>query len=348
MNHKILFRCDAGDAPEIGTGHIARSKTLAKALISDGLIAEKEILFFTRHDKGFNLGSRYLDGEDFKFQSFDNNMLKANSDSEIKLLLNQNADLIIIDRLKTTSKLVKTLKFHGKKVVTFDDYGTGRLFADLAISSIFDDVPYSKNLKKGYEYLILSKKSYPQSIVNDETKKIVATFGGNDQRDICSHFLSIANSIPSDIEIDIILGKINDDLIKKYQDKIKSLKKISHIKLHVFPSNYHKIISSADLAISTGGLSIFEFSAFGIPSIGIPQYKHQLRTIQKLAKEGITKLGSDGMTLSNKKFLDAINLLISDNKLRKLMALNARNKIDGNGVIRIKDLLLSKFKEVFV
>ena len=54
------------------------------------------------------------------------------------------------------------------------------------------------------------------------------------------------------------------------------------------------------------------------------------------------------MTLSNKKFLDAINLLISDNKLRKLMALNARNKIDGNGVIRIKDLLLSKFKEVFV
>jgi len=148
--------------------------------------------------------------------------------------------------------------------------------------------------------------------------------------------------------MDIILGKTNDDLIKKYQDKIKNLKKISHIKLHVFPSNYHKIISSADLAISTGGLSIFEFSAFGIPSIGIPQYKHQLRTIQKLAKEGITKLGSDGMTLSNKKFLDAINLLISDNKLRKLMALNARNKIDGNGVIRIKDLLLSKFKEVFV
>ena len=45
MNHKILFRCDAGDAPEIGTGHIARSKTLAKALISDGLILKKKFCF---------------------------------------------------------------------------------------------------------------------------------------------------------------------------------------------------------------------------------------------------------------------------------------------------------------
>ena len=132
--------------------------------------------------------------------------------------------------------------------------------------------------------ILFFKKSYPQSIVNDETKKIVATFGGNDQRDICSHFLSIANSIPSDIEIDIILGKINDDLIKKYQDKIKSLKKISHIKLHVFPSNYHEIISSADLAISTGGLSIFEFSAFGIPSIEFPIISITLEQFRSLLK----------------------------------------------------------------
>ena len=67
------------------------------------------------------------------------------------------------------------------------------------------------------------------------------------------------------------------------------------------------------------------FSAFGIPSLN-SQYKHQLNNSEACC-EGITKLGSDGMTLSNKKFLDAINLLISDNKLRKLMALNAGIKL---------------------
>ena len=53
------------------------------------------------------------------------------------------------------------------------------------------------------------------------------------------------------------------------------------------------------------------------------------------------------MELSNDKFLNAINSLISDNSLRGSMALNAHNHIDGKGVHRIRDLLTKEFQEVF-
>jgi spore coat polysaccharide biosynthesis predicted glycosyltransferase SpsG len=347
MAPQIIFRCDAGDAPEIGTGHIARSKTLACALVESQSFTLEDICFFTRHDNGYHLGEKYLEGSGFNYQVFDNNILKANSKSEIDILCNQGADLILLDRLETSVELIKTLKSHNKKVVTFDDYGEGRIYADIAISSIFDDVPESKNLIKGYEYLILSKNEYHLSNFNENVQNIVATFGGNDNRDICSHFLENVESIPQDISIKIILGKIDKKILQSYVHQIELKKNKDNIEIFIFPDNYHQIISNADIAVSTGGLSIFEFSAYGIPTIGIPQYEHQLRTIENLEEHGISISGSEGMELSNAKFLDAINSLIGDNDLRKSMASNAINQIDGRGAHRIKDLFLKEFQEVF-
>jgi spore coat polysaccharide biosynthesis predicted glycosyltransferase SpsG len=154
-------------------------------------------------------------------------------------------------------------------------------------------------------------------------------------------------SIPQNISIKIILGKIDNKIYKSYLRKIESKKNRDNIEIFIFPENYHEIISNADIAVSTGGLSIFEFSAYGIPTIGIPQYEHQLRTIESLEGYGISILGSKGMELSNEKFLDAINSLISDNTLRKSMAFNAHNRIDGKGVHRVRDLLVKEFHEVF-
>jgi UDP-2,4-diacetamido-2,4,6-trideoxy-beta-L-altropyranose hydrolase len=347
MAPQIIIRCDAGDAPEIGTGHIARSKTLANALVNSNSVTTQDICFFTRNDSGFQLGEKYLEGSDFNYQVFSNNKLKANSQSEIDILCNQDADLILLDRLETSTELIKALKSRNKKVVTFDDYGEGRIYADIAISSIFDDVPESKNLIKGYEYLILSQNNYCLSNINKNVQNIVVTFGGNDNRDICSHFLANVESIPQNISIKIILGKIDNKIYKSYLRKIESKKNRDNIEIFIFPENYHEIISNADIAVSTGGLSIFEFSAYGIPTIGIPQYEHQLRTIESLEGYGISILGSKGMELSNDKFLDAINSLISDNTLRKSMAFNAHNLIDGKGVHRVRDLLVKEFHEVF-
>ena len=346
MNQKAIFRCDAGQAPEIGTGHITRSKTLANELVRSKLFNNNDIIFLTRDDPGYDLGKKYLSESGFNYEVFSNQRLEANSDSEIKILSNSNASIIFMDRLETSKNLIKSINNAGIKVVTFDDYGGGREFSDLAISSIFDDVDSSSNLIMGYKYLILSKRSYKKSIIKDNVSNIVATFGGNDKRDLCTHFLNNIKNIDSQIKIDIILGKIEQENIVKYKNIIKE-KALNSVDIHIFPCNYHQIISNADFAISSGGLSIFEFSAYGVPSIGLPQYPHQLRTIKNLEREGISILGTEEMSLSNIKLHDALQRLISNNELRKKMAIKSRESIDGKGLERVKDILKIKFSGVF-
>ncbi len=346
MHHKVIFRCDAGNAPEIGTGHIARSKTLANELVNSNLLKQEDIIFFTRDDDGYDLGKKYLKKSGFNFEVFSDHKLEANSESETNILSNADTKIIFMDRLETSINLIKSISARGIKVVTFDDYGDGREFSDLAISSIFDDVSHSSNLITGYKYLILSKNAYKKFDIRNNVSNIVATFGGNDARDLCSHFLENIKCIDSEIRIDIILGKVEAEDLYRYKNIVKE--KINHkIEIHTFPDNYHELIANADFAITSGGLSIFEFSAYGVPSIGLPQYPHQLRTIKNLEQTGISILGTVEMNLSNNKLSGAIKSLISDNTLRKKMAIKCRESIDGNGVDRIKDILKAKFKGVF-
>lgn len=347
MSPKIIFRCDAGHAPEIGTGHIARSKTLANTIVQKSLAQHKDIFFYTRDDDGFNLGKKYLASSGIQFKELSNNQLKANSQSEEDILINTDAEIIFFDRLETSKALITNIQRAGIKVLTFDDYGSGRNFADLAISAIFDDVSDSSNLVTGYKYLVLSKDSYIRPPIKENVQNIVATFGGNDARDLCAHFLNHIHDIHHNIKVDIILGKVNASTLVNYENIISSKGLTGNIKLHIFPENYHEIISNADIAISSGGLSIFEFAAYGVPSIGLPQYPHQLRTIKNLQKAGISIIGTNGMELSDETLSSSLEYLINNHFVRKEMAEKSRKCIDGNGIERIIELLKTNFKDIF-
>lgn len=347
MARKVIFRCDAGKAPEIGTGHIARSKTLASTLVAKGFLSRSDIVFYTRDDPYYNLGEKYLKESGFSYKVYTDLQLEANSVSELTTLKSTNASLIIIDRLETTEGLIKGLRSKGTKVVTFDDYGEGRVFADLAISAIFDDVIETDNLFSGYEYLVLSREAYVPTPVKPELRNIVATFGGHDARDLCQFFLENLKKLTVASRVNIVLGSCNEAILSKHTDYVANNQLEDQVEFFVRPSNYHEIIANADMAVTSGGLSIFEFAAYGVPSIGLPQYKHQLRTIEKLRDESISFLGSDGMRLSSDVFKDSFDRLASNHNCRKKMALNASNKVSGGGANKIANLFMDKFPEIF-
>lgn len=348
MSRKVIFRCDAGHAPEIGTGHIARSKTLANNLVEKGLLRRGDIVFYTRDDPDYDLGEKYLRESEFSYKVHSNFELEANSESELMILKSLNARMIIMDRLETSEDLIKGLCSAGSKVVSFDDYGEGRVFADLAISAIFDDVFETANLFSGYDYLMLSEELYVPKPVKKKLSNIVATFGGHDARDLCQFFLENLKNLSFECRVNIVLGSCDDSTLSKYTNYVLNNQLQDQVKFFIRPINYHEIISTADIAVTSGGLSIFEFAAYGVPSIGLPQYGHQLRTIEKLRDESISFLGSDGMRLSSDFFKDSFDKLANNFHCRKKMAINARKKIDGDGVNRIVSLLSSRFPEVFL
>ena len=77
MTRKVNFQCDAGHAPEIGTGHIAPSKSLSNNLDEKGSLLKSDIVFYTRNDSDYNLGEKYLAESGYEYQVFPNNEFES-------------------------------------------------------------------------------------------------------------------------------------------------------------------------------------------------------------------------------------------------------------------------------
>ena len=347
MSEKVIFRCDAGSKPEIGSGHIMRSINLANDFINQGLIDRNDVVFYTRNDNQFQLGEKLLLNSGFKYKVFSNNELRSNSQSEINILRSSGASLIIMDRLATTKELVRSITSKDKKVVTFDDYGSGRSFATFSICAILDDLPKADNLYKGYDFLILSNKIKEPSNFNELPSRIVATFGGHDSRDLTQHFIDNISDLPDYCSVDIIIGTDLKSKLSAYSKKVELLRSNKKVMIHSRPSNYYQILSKADIGVCSGGLSIFEFALSGIASIGLPQYKHQLNTILKLEKDRICLLGSNNMNLSNEKLNSSLKTLLNNSQIRQEISNNATKKIHSNGLKKVTKLFKEKFSNIF-
>ena len=184
LKTKFIFRCDAGNIPEIGTGHVSRCLLIAKSLIKENVCCKDEIIFATRKDGPFSLGFKTINESKFRAVCTEDNFLIPNSKIESETLSEHCHGVIILDRLKTESKFIKNLRLKGNKVLTLDDQGSGAIEANLSINAILDPIKFKKNILTGYKYLVIDENNISgnlKSKINSDNKfKIFASFGGYD------------------------------------------------------------------------------------------------------------------------------------------------------------------------
>ena len=326
LSKKIVIRVDGGQIEEIGTGHIIRMIALAKSLITDG----HQLFFITRKDKNYKLGYNLL-SKDLSCitKGFFSNNLINNSQEEVKLILSLQPDIVIFDRFNTEKEVHQQLQSNNIKTISFEDRGSGLSNADLIINAIFDDMPKKRNTKLGFQYLILPKTKIEHiKEPSKDVKNISICMGGYDNRSLLKY---IINNIP---HIDTINYRyiIGDEVV--YKNFANENKSKNIFFLHR-PRNFHEIISDTDIAISAGGLTLFEYVSMGIPTIAIPQYEHQLANIDKLVKLKASLLGSNRLQLNATLLKDTLSKLIKNFDLRKELHQNAIDTIDRKGLKRV-------------
>ena len=347
---KITFRCDGATLPQIGTGHVIRDIAIADSLVKRKICQSKEISFVTRRLGSFKLGYGLVKKAGYYVEMIGDKYLEWNSKKEANSISKLKSNIIVIDRLSTTSNWMSHLKGKFRTLVSMDDIGSGAKHADLVINGILHDLSPKKNRYVGYKYLFLKNTNkLLKKKDNKKVKNILVSFGGFDKRNLTKFFLkSLLHKnclLKRTFNIDLLVGDQPHEEINTLNQLIKKIL-INHkikINLMVFPADYFKRLLKADLAIVSGGLTVFDSISRGVPVIGLPQYKDQLKTLIRLKNKNIIKLGSLGMKLDKEKFVNVFNKTITSSENRSLLSKNSLKLLDRKGSERVLNILSSLF-----
>jgi spore coat polysaccharide biosynthesis predicted glycosyltransferase SpsG len=267
----IIIRCDGGEIPNLGTGHVIRCVTICKYLIKNYGFKKKNFLFLIKTKKKFKIGKKILDLEKFNYENFPNNIEDFSLD-EVNIIKKFNPKLVLIDRLGFVSKKYLSILRKSKiKSILIDNSSKFKKYSNFYINPlIFNKI--KKN--EGYNYsifpsILIDKKDRPQSS-HKKKIKVFLFFGGFDYNGITLKIIRILKDIKN---IDFIIDKrmaihFKNKNYSTYDNK-----------------NFYNNLSNSDYAIVSGGLIVFDAIKYNLPTICVPQYFHQKKTILNLEKK---------------------------------------------------------------
>ena len=335
FKHKVLFRCDAADIPELGTGHLYRCLTIAKSLKKNFDLKNRDIVFLIKSENKYKKGLEILNHYKFKIIKIKDSKLKPNSIKEAKYLSKYPSKLLVIDRLgKSNLSFFKIINNSFKKKIIIDDSSEIRKYFDLSLNPLIHEVSKFKNSYVGFNYLILPtifiKKNF-----NVVKNNIFLFFGGYDRKNIAIKIIKRLNYTPFKLNIFVQID------LKKRIKKFFSKNNI----LFFNQKNYLKALKSSNIAITAGGMGLFDGIYFNKKIICIPQYKHQEINAKKTSiKKAINLLKIEDKNFGSK--FDQLFLKIYKNKMKDKKLDSIQKKIiDISKLKRTNKLIFNLYNE---
>lgn len=327
-NFDFAFRVEMGG--KIGSGHFFRCLALAEELRK----RKKSVIFLVGDKKQF----QSHDSKKFPYVE-----LKGKTENgkiqECKELMNK-IKYLIIDLSNNEEKYEKKLKNYN--TIMINDLGKIEIFSKILVNgSIVKKFQKYKIKNKftrfftGSKYMIIRKEFLTEkkyvNIPEKMVKNILLIFGGNDEKKITVKVLPFF--LKKNIQITIVLGPTNSHK----QEIEKIVKKQSNVKVVTYPKKIAKLFSKQDLVISSTGITIYELACLGIPTIMFPINSVQKETAKEMEIRGFGKIIDEKRF--NLKRLERMYTEFENVFYRKKMFKIGRKIIDGNGTVRIADVL---------
>jgi CMP-N-acetylneuraminic acid synthetase/spore coat polysaccharide biosynthesis predicted glycosyltransferase SpsG len=313
---------------EVGLGHAFRALMLAHELVQYDL-------HFICEQKS-HVAKKLIKKQNY--------IVHTCNDGELVSACNElSPDLIINDILDTSSKFIDQLKNIGAKILNFEDLGEGSKKADLVINALYPQQESTSNVLVGSKYFCLRDEFiYINKIDHKkEVDTVLLTFGGIDEGDLTKRCLEIiANYCQENkIIIDVVTGpgyphQIDVDyFMHKYNGlKIKYSKGSRRISNHM---------NRADLAITSGGQTVYELVSLQVPTIVICQNERETTHEFASADNGIINLGYRG-DVENSAILTNFKSVVEDMITRDRMIDLARKE----DLVSGKNRVIKKIKEL--
>lgn len=344
---QLLFRVDANK--QIGTGHFFRCLYLARALRKKRLSS-----IFLMADADGNI-PKILKTEGFELVKIDNDC-KANSQFLSGYLITQNfkRSLLVVDSPYPSfyePSFQDEIRKTGSRLMMITFRSEGHFKADiihnqnlLALEECYSVEPYTR-LILGPSYVILDerfgrlrKEGRTLSMGNADT--LFLFFGGADESNLTLKVLKSIAVLEQPLKrIITIVGQLHGR-VSEISDFIRANPAMP-IDLHIDTSDMPKLMSAADIAVTSGGLSIWELASFGIPVVIISTSERERIHTPLLEKRGTCLYLGHKDEVTEQSIRESVTELVVNRAKRVAMSQAGYELIDGNGTARVAEHVIN-------
>jgi spore coat polysaccharide biosynthesis predicted glycosyltransferase SpsG len=305
----------------IGLGHLRRCQALAGALVAAGATVELIVA-----GEGWEPASAVaLDWLG------DPAMLRASLDA-------QRPDAVVVDSYRADEVFLRRLCARVPRLVVVDDLADRVLPVSMVVNGAWHaaHLPYQTDPDTlrllGPEYALLDPV-FAEPVMRPpaaEVRRVLVTFGG-DPDTVAALDTAVAamrREVPG-VAIDVAVATpVATDLTGD-----------AAVTLHRCLPSLRELISSADLVVSAGGMTLYECLASGVPVVATVLADNQRSNVQELANAGFVVSATPSLTA-------AVARVVGDAGLRRTLAARGRRAVAGRGATRVALEIVSACRAV--
>lgn len=179
----------------------------------------------------------------------------------------------------------------------------------------------------------------PAKAISERAKRLLLLSGGSDPHDMLAGLL-LRLKDEGFCRIDVICGMYHGGYAQ-----LKETYRIEEaVHIHRAVSDIEQYMRQTDLAVSAGGMTLYELCACGVPSVSFTFADNQLDNARQMEADGLMDYAGDARrddVISNAVRL--IRRLRDDAALREERSQRMRKLVDGKGAERIAAVLSAVF-----
>lgn len=328
----VALRADGG--PKRGYGHLSRTATLARELLSRG----HAVTSVTRTPDAVEaVGPSGVEVVTVPDEAVDSTP-DAEAESVAARVSERDADALVVDLGARPLDYQRRLNDAVSPLALVYDEVGGTVCCDLLVNghvyatrSGYDWVGSEPTWFVGPEYHVfdesfreLAKRTPPN---RDAPERAMILMGGSDPRNTTPVAMRAFDGTGLDVEVVVGPGFENREAIAATAESVDCA-----FSLVEDPDDLAERMFRADLAVTALGLTAYELAAVGTPYVGLVQAADQRPKASALADAGAALVVEDEGELSN-----AVPRLTEDQQLRRQLRHRCENLVDTDGTVRICD-----------
>lgn len=337
----FCIRVDANEI--IGTGHVMRCLSIAEEFRRRG----ESVTFIVADSRS----EKMIVSKDFKVICLHSiwNDLDKEIESLVSVIETIGITTLLIDSYYVTETYLRTVRKYAQ-IVYIDDLDSFIYPVDLLVNyNIYtEQLCYAERYQEaeldtqfalGCSYAPLRAEfSNVNKEVKEEVSNVLITSGGTDTYNAIGNILETLVRQPwfSKLEYHIILGRFNVHA-KELEERWRQYENV-HLMMNI--SNMSEYMRFCDIAITAGGVTIYELCACGIPSIMYTLADNQLRIAQTVSEKKLIPWVGDvrgNMDNCMREMILQLERLLLDGEKRKRISRKMQDVIDGEGCVRLVD-----------